>query len=146
MVSMLTPSAATSLATTPNASAVMGRPSTTIVWVDGSRSTGMSSLRSIVTSSPTLADGALAPRRAASLPSGHVGRSGDQHPRVSRPADDHLFDVEQVDLRAREHLEERRRHAWLIDPVTVISTDTLRRIHACAPPSVRCGRSRRRDG
>ena len=40
MKSMLTPSAATSLATTPNASAVMGRPSTTIVCVDGSRSTG----------------------------------------------------------------------------------------------------------
>ena len=33
---MLTPSAATSRATTVNASAVMGRPSTTMVWVDGS--------------------------------------------------------------------------------------------------------------
>ena len=37
MKSMLTPSAATSRATTPNASAVIGRPSTTMVWVDGSR-------------------------------------------------------------------------------------------------------------
>ena len=40
MKSMLTPSAATSRATTPNDSAVIGRPSTTMVWVDGSRITG----------------------------------------------------------------------------------------------------------
>ena len=53
MKSMLTPSAATSRATTPNASAVIGLPSTTMVWVEGCRITGISSLRSIVTSSPT---------------------------------------------------------------------------------------------
>ena len=34
---MFTPSAAASLATTPNDSAVIGLPSTTMVWVDGSR-------------------------------------------------------------------------------------------------------------
>ena len=50
---MLTPSAATSLATTPNAEADTGLPSTTMVCVDGSRSTGKSLLRSIVTSKPT---------------------------------------------------------------------------------------------
>jgi hypothetical protein len=53
MVSMLTPSSAVSRATTPKASALIGLPSTTMVWVDGSRSTVRSSLRSIVTSSPT---------------------------------------------------------------------------------------------
>ena len=37
MKSMLTPSAAASRATTPNAAAVIGRPSTTMVWVEGSR-------------------------------------------------------------------------------------------------------------
>ncbi len=50
---MLTPSAATSRATAPKAWAVMGRPSTMMVWVDGSRMIGTSSLRSIVTSRPT---------------------------------------------------------------------------------------------
>ena len=54
MKSMLTPSAANSLATAPNDSAVMGRPSTTMVWVDGSRITGSESLRSIVPSRPML--------------------------------------------------------------------------------------------
>ena len=53
MKSMFTPRAATSRATTPNDSAVIGRPRTTMVWVDGSRITGRSSLRSIVTSRPT---------------------------------------------------------------------------------------------
>ena len=42
MKSMLTPSAANSLATTPKDSAVIGRPSTTMVWVDGSRMIGRS--------------------------------------------------------------------------------------------------------
>ena len=36
-----------------NASAVIGRPSTTMVWVDGSRMTRMSSLRSMLTSRPS---------------------------------------------------------------------------------------------
>ena len=53
MVSMLTPSAATSWATTPKAVAVIGLPSTTMEWVDGSRITGMPSLRSTVTLRPT---------------------------------------------------------------------------------------------
>lgn len=53
MKSMLTPSLAASVASTPNACAEIGRPSTTMVWVDGSMITGMSSLGSIETSSPT---------------------------------------------------------------------------------------------
>ena len=48
MKSMLTPRAAASRATAPNAAAVIGRPSTTIVWVDGSAMIGTSSLRSMV--------------------------------------------------------------------------------------------------
>ena len=114
MVSMLTPRAATSRATTPNASAVMGRPSTTMVWVDGSRSTGMSSLRSMVTSSPTPLDGLghLVAQRGAA---GHLSRAGHQHAQRQPPPDDHLLDVEQLDLVPRKHLEERRSHAWLID-------------------------------
>ena len=114
MESMLTPSAATSLATTPNASAVIGRPSTTMVWVDGSRSTGMSSLRSIVTSRPTpwMASRDLVAQVGAA---GDVGGAGHQHAEGEPAADDDLFDVEQLDLVARQHLEECRRHAWLID-------------------------------
>ena len=50
---MLTPNAATSRATAPNASAVIGRPSTMIVCVEGSRMIRRSSLRSMETSRPT---------------------------------------------------------------------------------------------
>ncbi len=53
MKSMLTPRAAAARATAPKAAAVIGRPSTTIVCVDGSRMIAMSSLPSMVTSRPT---------------------------------------------------------------------------------------------
>ena len=49
---MLTPSAAASRATAPNAAALIGRPSTTTVWVDGSAMIGTSSLRSMLTCRP----------------------------------------------------------------------------------------------
>ena len=52
MKSMFTPSAATARATAPNAAALMGRPSTTMVCVDGSPMIA-SSLPSMVTSRPT---------------------------------------------------------------------------------------------
>ena len=84
MKSMLTPSAATSRATTPNDSAVMGRPSTTIVWVDGSRITGMSSLRSIVTSRPTPWMAASTSSRNADPPA-TSGAPTTSTPNVSRP-------------------------------------------------------------
>ena len=92
----------------------MGRPSTTMVCVDGSRSTGMSSLRSMVTSSPTsrMARLHLVAQVGAA---GHVGGPGDQHAEGEPAPDHHLFDVQQVDLVPRQHLEQRRRDAWLID-------------------------------
>ena len=97
MKSMLTPSAATSRATTPNASALIGRPSTTMVWVDGSRSTGRSSLRSIVTSSPKpwIAELHLVAQLGAT---GDLVRTRDQHAQRQSAANDDLFDVEQLDL------------------------------------------------
>ena len=84
MKSMLTPSAATSRATTPNASAVIGRPSTTMVWVDGSRMTGMSSLRSMVTSRPTPWMAVSTSSRNA-VPPATSGGADTSTPSVSRP-------------------------------------------------------------
>jgi hypothetical protein len=84
MKSMLTPSAATSRATAPNASAVMGRPSTTIVCVDGSRITGMPSLRSIVTSNPTPWIAAVTSSRSSRPPATSSGPTTNT-PSVSLP-------------------------------------------------------------
>ena len=84
MKSMLTPSAATSPATAPNASAVIGRPSTTMVWVDGSRMMGSSSLRSIVTSRPPPWIAASTSSRSA-VPPAASGDPDTSTPSVSRP-------------------------------------------------------------
>ena len=114
MKSMLTPSAATSRATTPNASAVIGLPSTTMVWVDGSRITGM-----LVAALDRHVE-ADAVNRVLDLvaqlgTAGRLGRARDQHAQRQPPADDDLFDVEQLDLVPRKHLEQRRSHAGLVD-------------------------------
>ena len=82
MRSMLTPSAATSRASAPNARAVIGRPSTKMVWVDGSRMIGTSSLRSMVTSRPTARIGGfdvVAQHGAV----GDLGRTAQQAPPAS---------------------------------------------------------------
>ena len=84
MKSMLTPSAAASRATAPNASAVIGRPSTKMVWVDGSRMIGTSSLRSMVTSRPTSWIAASTSSRNA-VPSATSGAQDTSTPSVSRP-------------------------------------------------------------
>lgn len=112
MKSMLTPSAATSLATALNAPAVIGRPSTKMVWVDGCRMIGRSSLRSMATSRPTPWMAAATSSRSGTV--GNVQRARHQHTQREPAPDHHLFDVEQLDSVLREHLEERGCHAWLI--------------------------------
>ena len=101
MVSMLTPRAAASRASTPNACAVIGRPSTTMVCVDGTRMISMSSLRSMVTSSPTRW---IAVCTASTKPVavGHFRGAGHQHAERQPAADHHLLDVEQLDAWCRE--------------------------------------------
>ena len=47
-------------------------------------------------------------------PAGHFRRTGHQDAQRQAAADDDLFDVEELDLVPRQHLEQRRRHAWLI--------------------------------
>ena len=84
MRSMLTPSAATSRATAPNASAVIGRPSTMMVCVEGSRMIGRSSLRSMLTSRPTAWTAASISSRNAS-PSATSSGADTSTPNVSRP-------------------------------------------------------------
>ena len=85
MKSMFTPSAATSRATTPNDSAVIGRPSTTMVWVDGSRITGSESLRSIVTSRPTPWMAASTSSASTRAPPATSAGPTTRTPSVSRP-------------------------------------------------------------
>ncbi|CKO61034.1 Uncharacterised protein [Mycobacterium tuberculosis] len=84
MKSMLTPSAATSLATALNAPAVIGRPSTKMVWVDGCRMIGRSSLRSMATSRPTPWMAAATSSRSA-VPSATSSGHDTSTPSVSRP-------------------------------------------------------------
>ena len=83
MRSMLTPNAATSRATAPNASAVIGRPNTMIVCVEGSRMIRRSSLRSMLTSSPTEWTAASTSSRKA-LPSMTSTGAVTSTPSVSR--------------------------------------------------------------
>ena len=97
MKSMLTPSAATSRATTPNASALIGRPSTTMVWVDGSRSTGRSSLRSIVTSRPKPWIADCTSSRSSAPPATSSGPATST-PSVSRPRMTTCSTLSQLDL------------------------------------------------
>ena len=74
---------------------------------------GTSSLRSIVTSRPTPWMAASTSSRNA-VPSATSGAQDTSTPSVSRLPDHHLFDVEQLDTVLGQHLEKRRRHAWLI--------------------------------
>ena len=46
---------------------------------------------------------------------GHVGRTDDQDAQGQPTPDHDLFDVEQFDLVTRQHFEQCRCHAWLID-------------------------------
>ncbi len=73
-----------------------------------------SSLRSIVTSSPTPWMAAL-DLVAQLATAGHLGRARYQHAQRQPAADDDLFDVEQLHLVPRKHFEQRRGHARLID-------------------------------
>jgi hypothetical protein len=46
---------------------------------------------------------------------GYLAGPGHQHGEGQAAADDDLFDVEELDLLAGQHFEERRRHTWLVD-------------------------------
>ena len=62
------------------------------------------------------------------------GRARHQHAQRQTPADDDLFDVEQLDLMPRKHLEQRRSHAWLIDSGDGDQHRNLWRAHSLPAP------------
>src|SRR3984893_954601 len=124
MKSMLTPSAATSRATTPNASAVIGLPSTTMVWVEGSRMTGRSSLRSTVTSRPTPWMAASTSLRSSD-PAGTSGAPATSTPSVKRPRTTTCSTLRSSTLCLDNTSNSADVTPGWSCPVTVISTDTL---------------------
>src|SRR4051795_6944652 len=124
MKSMLTPRAATSRATTPNDSAVIGRPRTTIVWVDGSRITGNESLRSIVTSRPTPWMASSTSWRSSAPPATSSGPT-TRTPRVRRPRMTTCSTLRSSTLCADNTSNRADVTPGWSRPVTVINTDTL---------------------
>src|SRR3954454_22071758 len=124
MKSILTPRAATSRATTPNDSAVIGRPRTTIVWVDGSRITGNESLRSIVTSRPTPWMASSTSWRSSAPPATSGGPT-TRTPRVRRPRMTTCSTLRSSTLCADNTSNRADVTPGWSRPVTVINTDTL---------------------
>src|SRR3954452_10677065 len=124
MKSILTPRAATSRATTPNDSAVIGRPRTTIVWVDGSRITGNESLRSIVTSRPTPWMASSTSWRSSGPPATSGGPT-TRTPRVRRPRMTTCSTLRSSTLCADNTSNSADVTPGWSRPVTVINTDTL---------------------
>ena len=121
---MLTPSSAASRATALNAPAVIGRPSTKMVCVDGSRMIGTSSLRSMLTSRPK-------PRMADStswrncVPSATSGGQQTRTPSVSRLRTTTCSTLSNsTPCRDSTSNSAEVTPGWST-PVTVMSTDTL---------------------
>ena len=74
---------------------------------------------------------------------GDIRRTGHQHTQRQPAPDHHLFDVEQLDSVPGQHLEQRRRHTWLIHAG---DGDQHRHLGWCVHPrnAVSCGRRRHR--
>src|SRR5580693_2345792 len=125
MRSMLVPSAATARATAPNASAVIGRPSTMMVCVEGSRMIGRSSLRSMLTSRPTPWMAASTSARS-SLPSATSRGADTSTPKVSRPRITTCSTLSSSTLWPARTSKSADVTPGLSTPVTVISADTMR--------------------
>src|SRR3984893_11055001 len=125
MTSMLTPKVATSRATAPNASAVIGRPSTMMVCVDGSRMIGRSSLRSMLTSRPTAWMAASTSARSA-LPSATSSGADTSTPNVNLPRITTCSTLSSSTWWPERTSKSADVTPGLSTPVTVINADTMR--------------------
>ena len=116
MESMLTPSVATSRATTPNASAVIGLPEHHD-RVRGRLAQHRHVVAALDRDVQADADGWRASTSSrSSCTARDVGRAGHQHAQ-RQPAPDHdLLDVRAGSTLCRDSTsKQRRRHAWLVD-------------------------------